>query len=99
MRLPSVEALQAAQPAELVVAFEAEGAPFEVSRGPAPRQGATRLSVRASPRRSGALTARCAAYRNPVPAAQVVELVDTLDSGSSGRKVMEVRLLSWALTN
>jgi hypothetical protein len=28
--------------------------------------------------------------------AQVAELADALDSGSSGRKVVEVRILSWA---
>jgi hypothetical protein len=28
--------------------------------------------------------------------AQVAELADALDSGSSGRKVVEVRVLSWA---
>jgi hypothetical protein len=28
--------------------------------------------------------------------AQVAELVDALDSGSSGRKVVEVRVFSWA---
>jgi hypothetical protein len=31
--------------------------------------------------------------------AQVVELVDTLDSGSSGGNTVEVRVLSWALSN
>ena len=30
------------------------------------------------------------------PIAQVAELADALDSGSSGRKVVEVRVLSWA---
>ena len=30
--------------------------------------------------------------------AQVVELVDTLDSGSSGGNTVEVRVLSWALS-
>jgi hypothetical protein len=29
--------------------------------------------------------------------AQMVELADTLDSGSSGRKVVQVQLLFWAL--
>ena len=33
----------------------------------------------------------------PRPPAQVVELVDTLDSGSSAGNSMEVRVLSWAL--
>ncbi len=31
--------------------------------------------------------------------AQVAELADALDSGSSGRKVVEVRVLSWAPNN
>ena len=31
--------------------------------------------------------------------AQVVELVDTLDSGSSAGNSMEVRVLSWALAH
>src|SRR5436309_1941671 len=30
------------------------------------------------------------------PRAQVAELVDALDSGSSGRKLVEVRVFSWA---
>ena len=34
--------------------------------------------------------------RGIAPGAQVAELADALDSGSSGRKVVEVRVLSWA---
>ena len=32
----------------------------------------------------------------PASAAQVAELVDALASGASGRKVVEVRVFSWA---
>jgi hypothetical protein len=35
-------------------------------------------------------------YVFPSEDAQVVKLVDTLDSGSSGGNTMEVRVLSWA---
>ncbi len=34
--------------------------------------------------------------RNTAPCAQVAELADALDSGSSARKGVEVRVLSWA---
>ena len=36
-------------------------------------------------------------YLWPQLNAQVVELVDTLDSGSSGGNTVEVRVLSWAI--
>jgi hypothetical protein len=36
------------------------------------------------------------AYLRMSAEAQVAELVDALDSGSSGRKLVEVRVFSWA---
>ena len=36
---------------------------------------------------------------NNLPLAQVAELVDALASGASGRKVVEVRVFSWAPIN
>jgi hypothetical protein len=36
------------------------------------------------------------AYLRVSGEAQVAELVDALDSGSSGRKLVEVRVFSWA---
>jgi hypothetical protein len=41
-------------------------------------------------------TGGCRAYLRMSAEAQVAELVDALDSGSSGRKLVEVRVFSWA---
>ena len=51
---------------------------------------------------TGVITAILSANRDPVAKtarcirAQVAELVDALASGASGRKVVEVRVFSWA---
>jgi hypothetical protein len=47
---------------------------------------------------SGGTTAPYHGYVR-LPLAQVAELVDALASGASGRKVVEVRVFSWAPIN
>ena len=44
------------------------------------------------------LMAQLVELKNPPINAQVVKLVDTLASGASDRKVVEVQVLSWAPT-
>ena len=56
----------------------------------------TQLTDRLNSRLTGSKTVVKVSLLLKGPPAQVVELVDTLASGASGRKVVEVQVLSWA---
>ncbi len=60
-----------------------------LSRNRQRRQPCVKFDKASSGKQNENLRSHCAC-------AQVAELADALDSGSSGRKVVEVRVLSWA---